>query len=87
MDQRTTPSSQGGSATSLMMLQVYGPWDVIETGDSIYQEYRMVLESVIHIIPVEKVSTVTVKPSAKQAWNTVATMQIGADCVKAAKGQ
>lgn len=45
VDQRTTPSSQGGSATSLMMLQVYGPWDVIETGDSIYQEYRMVLES------------------------------------------
>lgn len=25
--------------------EVYGPWDVIETGDSIYQEYRMVLES------------------------------------------
>lgn len=78
----------GGSANYPILPRWLGdlPHDARDAS-GIYQEYRMVLESVIHIIPVEKVSTVTVKPSAKQAWNTVATMQIGADCVKAAKGQ
>lgn len=68
-----------------MKLQAQGVWTAIKPSNTEYWEDRMVLATILQAVPPEMLSTLVVKDSAKQAWETVKTMRIGVECVYEAK--
>ena len=75
---------------SLLMkvkLEARGYRDAVKHGDIDFHEDRMALEAILGAVSPEMVGTLAVKPSAKAAWDEIATMRIGGDRVRAAKAQ
>ncbi|XP_073360151.1 uncharacterized protein [Aegilops tauschii subsp. strangulata] len=62
-------------------------WDAVKHSDVDFHEDRMALEAILGAVPPEMVGTLAVKPSAKAAWDAIATMHIGGNRVRAAKAE
>ncbi|WVZ61704.1 hypothetical protein U9M48_011534 [Paspalum notatum var. saurae] len=64
-------------------LQARSLWRAIDPGDDVSEpEDRMALDAICSAVPPEMVSTLTVKPTAKQAWESLRVMRIGDDRVR-----
>lgn len=68
-------------------LQAQGLWSAIEPGYAEYQEDRMALSAILRAVPPEMLSTLAVKDTAKEAWESVKTMRVGVARVREAKAQ
>ncbi|XP_071676689.1 uncharacterized protein [Lolium perenne] len=79
------------SSWSLLMcviLQVRHLWDVIEspeTGKGDYEDDRSAMEAILCVVPSEMIPLLAIKKTAKEAWDAIATIRIGADRVCASK--
>jgi hypothetical protein len=62
-------------------------WAAVDPGDVDFQVDRMALDTICSAVPPEMISTLTTKPSAKEAWESIKTMRIGADRVRKASAQ
>jgi hypothetical protein len=47
----------------------------------------MALEALVSAVPLEMLATVADKKTMKEAWDAIATMRVGDDCVKKAVTQ
>lgn len=75
---------------SLLMkvnLQAQGVWNAVDPGDAEYRIDRMALSAILQAVPPEMLATLTMKDSAKEAWETVRTMRMGVERVRVAKAQ
>jgi hypothetical protein len=68
-------------------LKVRALWSIIEDGRADQHEEMMVLDALCSAVPPEMVLTITKKETAKEAWDTIATMRVGDDRVKKAMVQ
>ncbi|BBN09934.1 hypothetical protein MPTK1_4g23860 [Marchantia polymorpha subsp. ruderalis] len=66
-----------------VILQVRHLWDVIETGEAEYDNDRAEMEAV----PQEMIPMLAVKKTAKEAWDTIKTIRVGAERVRESKAQ
>jgi uncharacterized membrane protein YgcG len=64
-------------------LKVRGLWSVIEFGGGDHQEDMMTLDVLSSAVPPEMVSAVASKDTTKSAWETIKTMRVGDDHVRA----
>jgi hypothetical protein len=64
-------------------LEALGMWSVVETGKGERREDRLALSAILRVVPSEMKAGLTVKPTAKEAWGAVRSMQVGDDRVKA----
>jgi hypothetical protein len=62
-------------------------WSVIENGSADQQEEMMALDALCGAIPPEMVPTIVKKEMSKEAWDAIAIMRVGDDCVKKATSQ
>jgi hypothetical protein len=62
-------------------------WAVVDPDDVDFQVDRMALDAICSAVPPEMISTLTTKTSAKEAWESIKTMRIGADRVRKASAQ
>jgi hypothetical protein len=65
-------------------LKARGLWPAVESGRGNHQEDMMALDVLSSTVPLEMVSVVASKDMAKSAWETIKTMRIGDDHVRAA---
>jgi hypothetical protein len=65
--------------------EAQGLWEATVDDDVDRRDDRQALAVMLRAVPAEMRSTLAVKKSAKEAWEAVRTMQLGMDCVKAAK--
>ena len=75
---------------SLLMkikLEARSLWDAVEVGDAEFQVDRMALDAICSAVPVDMLSTLATKESAKEAWDCLKTMRIGDDRVRKATTQ
>ncbi|XP_073358204.1 uncharacterized protein [Aegilops tauschii subsp. strangulata] len=79
--------ADGAARSAAVKLEARGYGDAVKYGDVDFHEDRMALEAILGAVPPEMVGTLAVKPSAKAAWDAIATMRIGGDRVRAAKAQ
>jgi hypothetical protein len=70
-----------------VILQVRHLWDVIETGKGDYDDDRSALEAILRAVPPEMIPLLAVKKTAKEAWDAIATIRVGADRVRESKAQ
>jgi hypothetical protein len=63
-------------------LKVRALWSVIKDGGTDQHEEMMALDALCGTIPPKMVSTIAKKETVKEAWDTIATMKVGNDCVK-----
>jgi hypothetical protein len=68
-------------------LKVRALWSIIENGGANQQEEMMSLDALCGVVPPEMVSMITKKEMTKEAWDMIATMRVGDDCVKKATTQ
>ena len=68
-------------------MQARGLWDAVETGTTEYQDDRMALQAILRSALSDMLATLAVKKIAKEAWDTLKTMRMGADWVHQAKAQ
>ena len=47
-----------------------------------HQEDRMALDAICSVVPTEMISTLAVKESAKEAWESIRVMRIGEDRIR-----
>jgi hypothetical protein len=64
-----------------------GLWSAVESGSGDHQEDMMALDVLSSAVPPEMVSAVASKDTAKSAWETIKTMRVGDDRVRAAVAQ
>jgi hypothetical protein len=64
-------------------LKARGLWSVIEFGGGDHQEDMMTLDVLSSAVPPETVSAVASKDTTKSAWETIKTMRVGDDHVRA----
>jgi hypothetical protein len=57
-------------------------WDAMKYGDICRHVDRRALESLLAAIPPEMVPVLADKPTAKEAWEAIAKVRIGRDCVR-----
>jgi hypothetical protein len=62
-------------------------WAAVDPDDVDFQVDRMALDAICSAVPSEMISTLTTKPSAKEAWESIKTMRIGVDRVRKASAQ
>ena len=70
-----------------VILQVRHLWDIIETGEGEYDDDRMALEAILRAVPPEMIPMLAVKDTAKEAWDAIKTIRVGADRVRDSKAQ
>jgi hypothetical protein len=70
-----------------VILQVRHLWDVIETGKGDYDDDRSAMEAILRAVPPEMIPLLAVKKTAKEAWDAIATIRVGADRVRESKAQ
>jgi hypothetical protein len=70
-----------------VMLKVCGLWVTVDKGCIDPQEDMMVLDALVLAVPSELVVTVADKSSVKEAWDGIATMQVGDEPIKKAAVQ
>jgi hypothetical protein len=68
-------------------LKAKGLWLAVESGGGDHQEDMMALDVLSSAVPPEMVSAVKSKDTAKSAWETIKTMQVGDDRIRAAAAQ
>jgi hypothetical protein len=64
-------------------LKARGLWSVVESGGGDHQEDIMALDVLSSAVPPNMVSAVASKDTAKSAWETIKTMRVGDDRVRA----
>lgn len=70
-----------------VILQVRHLWDVIDTGVGDFDDDRMALEAILRAVPQEMIPMLAVKDTAKEAWDAIKTIRVGADRVRDSKAQ
>jgi DNA-binding ferritin-like protein len=70
-----------------VILQVRHLWDLIETGEGDYDDDRSAMEAILRAVLSEMIPLLTIKKTAKEAWDAIATIRIGAEWVRASKAQ
>jgi hypothetical protein len=70
-----------------VILQVRHLWDVIETGEGDYDDDHSAMEAILHVVPPEMIPLLAVKKTAKEAWDAIAMIRVGADWVRESKAQ
>jgi hypothetical protein len=70
-----------------VILQVRHLWDIIETGEGDYDDYRMALEAILWAVPPEMIPMLAVKATAKKEWDVIKTIRVGADRVRDSKAK
>jgi hypothetical protein len=65
-------------------LEAMGLWTMVETGKGERRDDRLALSAILRAVPSEMKVGLTVKPTAKEAWEAVRTMRVGDDSMKAA---
>jgi hypothetical protein len=70
-----------------VILQVRHLWDIIDTGVGEYDDDRMALEAILRAVPAEMIPMLAVKDTAKEAWDVIKTIRVGADRVRDSKAQ
>ncbi|KAK1647471.1 hypothetical protein QYE76_065276 [Lolium multiflorum] len=70
-----------------VILQVRHVWDVIDTGVGEYDDDRATLEAILRAVPPEMIPMLAVKDTAKEAWDAIKTIRVGADRVRDSKAQ
>lgn len=68
-------------------LQAQGLWRAVVDGNVDYREDRQALSAILRAVPPEMLSTLAVKDTAKQAWDTIKTQRMGVDRVREANAQ
>jgi hypothetical protein len=63
-------------------MQACGLWEAVEIGDVDDRDDQMALDVICSATPPEMVSTLVVKPTAKEAWETLKTMRISDERVR-----
>jgi hypothetical protein len=78
------------SDSALLMkvkLKARALWSVIENSGADQQEEMMTLDALCGAVPLKMVLMIAKKETAKEAWDAIATMKVGDDCVKKAMMQ
>lgn len=70
-----------------VMLKACVLWEAIELGADDFQEDRMPLEAILHVVPPEMTASLAVKRTAQEAWEAVQAMHVGTDPVRKRKAQ
>jgi hypothetical protein len=70
-----------------VILQVRHMWDIIDTGVGEYDDDRIALEAILRAVPAEMIPMLAVKDTAKEAWDAITTIRVGADRVRDSKAQ
>jgi hypothetical protein len=60
---------------------------VIETGEGEYGDDRAALEGILRAVLQEMIPSLAIKKTAKEAWDAIAMMRVGADRVRVSKAQ
>lgn len=68
-------------------LQAQGLWEAIDPDNDDYHNDRMALSAILRAVPPEMLSTLAVKKTAKDAWDTIKTLRMGVQRVSEAKAQ
>jgi len=72
---------------SLLMkvkLQARGLWEAVTYGDVIYEDDRRALEALCAAVPADLGAALANKPTAKLAWEAIATRRLGGERVRRA---
>jgi hypothetical protein len=59
----------------------------VETGDAEFTDDRLALEAILRAVPPEMLATLAVKKTAKEAWDTLKTLRLGAERVRESRAQ
>jgi hypothetical protein len=70
-----------------VILQAWHLWDVIETGERDYGDDRSAMEGILWSVPSKMIPSLAVKSMAKEAWDAIATIRVGADRMRVSKAQ
>jgi hypothetical protein len=70
-----------------VILQARRLLDVIKTGEGEYKDDRAALEGLLCSVPVEMIPMLAVKSTAKETWDAIKTIRIGAERVRESKAQ
>jgi hypothetical protein len=62
-------------------------WAVVDPGDVDFQVDRMALDAICSAVLPELISTLTTKPSTKEAWESIKIMRVGRDRVRKGSSQ
>jgi hypothetical protein len=57
-------------------------WAAVEFGDTDFLVDHMALDANCSVVPPEMISTLTTKPSTKEAWESIKTMRISVDRIR-----
>jgi hypothetical protein len=68
-------------------LQAQGLWEAVDTGDVPFHEDRQALSAILRAVPAEMLRPLAEKDNAKDAWDALKSMRVGADCVKESRAQ
>lgn len=68
-----------------VMLQARSLWEAVNTGDTDFQEDPMAMEAILRAVPPEMLSTLVVKPMAKDTWDAIKLMRVGVNRVRKSK--
>jgi hypothetical protein len=70
-----------------VILEGRGWWKAVETGDAEFTDDRLALEAILRAVPPEMLATLAVKKTAKEAWDTLKTLRLGAERVRESRAQ
>uniref|UniRef100_A0ACD5X227 Uncharacterized protein n=1 Tax=Avena sativa TaxID=4498 RepID=A0ACD5X227_AVESA len=70
-----------------VILQGRGWWKAVETGEAEFTDDRLALEAILRAVPPEMHGTLAVKTTAKEAWDTLKTLRLGAERVRESRAQ
>lgn len=62
-------------------LQAQGLWDAIKPGNAEYRDDRMALFAILRVVLLEILAMLAMKETAKKAWDTMKTMDMGVERV------
>jgi hypothetical protein len=68
-------------------LEAMYPWDAVESDKVEHRRDRLALDAMIRGVPPEMHSMLLYKKSAKEAWEAIKPMRLGADRVKVVNAQ
>jgi hypothetical protein len=70
-----------------VILRVRHLWDAIQSGTEDYDDDRSAMEAILRAVPPEMIPMLAVKKTAKEAWDAIATIRVGAERVRESKAQ
>jgi hypothetical protein len=68
-------------------LQAAGLWEIVSTGEGEYRDDRSALAAILRAVPVEMQAGLSVKETAKEAWEAIRSVRVGVDRVKEANAE